>query len=786
MARIYNPETLTPAPLEGCGSKSYDVDLNRDVMIWRIANSLYKDYTSGLRELVANAMTAVEAAISRRLVTRKEGLVRVTIGANGQLIIEDNGIGISMEAFKEAMRVMGNSTNFEAAQAGQFGIGFFAYATLSSTAVIETRCEDGTGFKAICRNASKFDVFEGRAKETRGTRITLQLYKGETGEDGEKLPNVLPIRLYEMAYSIGLGCSVPLEIKSEDRDLLDEIRDGVERFDGSGIKKAVKETEDWFAKKWVKTEDLDVALLMGANPIPSKVYLNGMPIDSGITGNGDIVIRNVIVNIRNERLYRPQPTREQLSARADELLAENVRAAIEKALEGYWGIHDYGTFKESKHRQEFLWTRIWEDRRRAEAAGLGHLADDCFNYNGNERPFGYLIDASRLVYVDIPRKQVEVVMTEDEINEYRMVYPARGMTRRAAETARRCGLPFLTEILKKMGRKVGKMPSITGVKCHSTDRRSADLSKVLGKETVVMLHTEKIQWLRELLSRWPSSGGDVWFVARDKKLKGLAGITPYPEWISGVLDTKLDTNHGPVTLREATRDGGYWWFNTGNPTHRKLLSRSGKKIIFSYVTQLYTGMAALELDTVPMHGPHDEEDTVKHVFGTEGDLATVVLLSQKYPGITGMARDVVFAAADSYNQEDVARLAKAIHEADPPVPQEGDEAVTRLLEILYDVPPRHMYSEKDLRKALGLAEIKITDPLVRRICEGFLSKTFFHPCPGFEWTDEKGSFRAETASTSLDLERYFGLMAFSLHLDDVAYERDGERVFFTGRASVLP
>lgn len=124
------------------GDKEYNFELDRDSVMDRLSTDIYQSEEAGVRELVANATTAVKKSVENNYITKEEGLVRVKIeklqGMN-KLIIQDNGIGMSREEIDKVVSVIGKSTNSKNGKsAGQFGMGLLSMFSLSGTDGIVT------------------------------------------------------------------------------------------------------------------------------------------------------------------------------------------------------------------------------------------------------------------------------------------------------------------------------------------------------------------------------------------------------------------------------------------------------------------------------------------------------------------------------------------------------------------------------------------------------------------------------------------------------------------------
>lgn len=549
MVEIYNTNTKRPETLNIEGGRTIQVGMNQDVILWRIANTLYKHAASGIRELIANALTAIENAIDEGYLDRGDSLVSITFKKDGRLVIEDNGTGISIAVLEQALSVMGNSTNFSNDRPGQMGMGIFAYTCVSSTMFIETRTEDGESFMALCRDAREFQVFDKSSRTSRGTTITMMLYDGETDDDGVKLPLVDRQSLLEMARLIGLASKANINIDVEDDavpDLPDWISGGHAKFAATGLQKVVDLTQ--FPVPIIETEDLEIAVDVQSGA--TVAYLAGMPIALPDIGGG------IYVNLKDERKFRPMPDRERLTSNSEKLAVDSIRRALNEKFNSL-GITDYDSFKRSEYAA-FYASAV------SEFSGFDPDIDDDLRSMMNGKYFNARAEAhvslshilmlavnNNIVYSKSPdNKFTRTVRMHDK--QVVVVCPANSgpLPRKIASKFR---MVDIEEYVKSEGLLVSRQRHGKSDLTVYRNEWSLDvlyetqLEDGADEGSVVMLEKRGHKWLLNLMKK---TEGRTSFMAFNRELVGDGRVIPYGRWITSVMERVVDTNKGPMRVSD--------------------------------------------------------------------------------------------------------------------------------------------------------------------------------------------------------------------------------------------
>ena len=114
-----------------------EFELESRTVFKRLAEDIYKSDEAGVREPLTNAVTAVRKAVENYDLDPDEAAVHIQFQKSptgNQLIIRDNGIGITEQKLQKVVAVIGRSTVRDRGDmAGQFGMGFLAVFRLVGT-----------------------------------------------------------------------------------------------------------------------------------------------------------------------------------------------------------------------------------------------------------------------------------------------------------------------------------------------------------------------------------------------------------------------------------------------------------------------------------------------------------------------------------------------------------------------------------------------------------------------------------------------------------------------------
>ena len=177
-------------------TSTFEADVSR--LLHMMVHSVYSDRDVFLRELISNAADACEKlryeAIGRPELLGDDPRPRISIAADPdrkQLVVEDNGIGMSRDEMAEALgtiarsgtrafmeRIEAGKRGEDAQLIGQFGVGFYsAFMVADRVDVISRQAGSDEAWRWSSDGKGTFEIGPAALGETpqRGTRVVLHL-----------------------------------------------------------------------------------------------------------------------------------------------------------------------------------------------------------------------------------------------------------------------------------------------------------------------------------------------------------------------------------------------------------------------------------------------------------------------------------------------------------------------------------------------------------------------------------------------------------------------------------
>ena len=321
--------------------------LEEDVVKQRISRELYEKPSSGLRELFANEVRACRTAKNKH---GANPAIEVTINPdllNRKLSIQGfDSMGISTKLFTDVVVYLGRSDNFSGKETGQFGFGLASYTCLSDIMTLETYSrQTGEKFAVMGKNGMGFNILPKPTIDSYGTKITVTLRKDIDIEDlveyletfarfcGIDVHLVLENTISSLSiYTVGSntirGLTFPGQLDQVIRNQ-DYINDDDEM---AHIQIEIHEDDYEFYGRFSFTKSGygDDARMNYDGRISEgqEVLLLGLPISTGIK----IPMSCYILNILDERKYKPTPDRERLTEDASDSLQEKIMHKLLESL----------------------------------------------------------------------------------------------------------------------------------------------------------------------------------------------------------------------------------------------------------------------------------------------------------------------------------------------------------------------------------------------------------------------------------------------------------------------
>ncbi|MCH5323759.1 MAG: molecular chaperone HtpG [Eubacterium sp.] len=186
-----------------------------DMMI----NSIYTHKEIFLRELISNASDAMDKLYFKSLtenigLSRGDFEINLTVDKeNRELIITDNGIGMTKEELDSNLGVIAKSgslqfknendekENEDISVIGQFGVGFYSAFMVASKVTVETKAYGSdTAYKWYSEGVDGYSITETE-KDSYGTKITLKIKESTDEEDYDEFLTDYKIKGIVRKYS---------------------------------------------------------------------------------------------------------------------------------------------------------------------------------------------------------------------------------------------------------------------------------------------------------------------------------------------------------------------------------------------------------------------------------------------------------------------------------------------------------------------------------------------------------------------------------------------------------
>ena len=226
-----------------------------DMMI----NSIYTHKEIFLREIISNASDAIDKLYYRSLtddsVTLKKSDYKIEIEINkdkGQLIIRDNGCGMTKDELENNLGTIAKSGSFEFKRdndqsevdvIGQFGVGFYSsFMVCQNVKVLSRAYGSEEAYLWESEGIDGYTVTEA-SKDTNGTEITLTLKEDHGEEKYSEFLSEYKIRHLIKKYSDYISYPIVMEMPKE------QLKEGSESEYETVYEKAVLNSQTPIWKK---------------------------------------------------------------------------------------------------------------------------------------------------------------------------------------------------------------------------------------------------------------------------------------------------------------------------------------------------------------------------------------------------------------------------------------------------------------------------------------------------------------------------------------------------------
>jgi hypothetical protein len=323
------------------------VRLEDDVVRFRVGH-LYANPASALRELYANELRACHTARDQYGANPK---IQITLNITERTIIIHgiDSLGITEEKFLSVLSVLGENDNQDGSEVGQFGWGIQSFLTIADNILFETFArETGEKFAMLGINGDHYSKVSQPTLSTTGTKVTLFV------KDGLDIAQLGKAFLHICAYS-----DIPTFLHTHDTS---ETKGSRSEGDVCGYEINNPDLghalSDLGEKIEFEDEDYQLAaVLMPSTAIKPEidVRLLRLPIKAP---DLKLPFDQCIVNLRDERKYKPTADRERLTDDAVKSLQAKVESKLKELLPKFLDIASFDEFRR-KHCKHFYYHAYW-------------------------------------------------------------------------------------------------------------------------------------------------------------------------------------------------------------------------------------------------------------------------------------------------------------------------------------------------------------------------------------------------------------------------------------------
>lgn len=319
-----SPLIFSPAQKEvsvyGLGEVK-DVTINSKAIIPILADKIYKDPLSAIRELYNNEVTACKKTLQQNPEATPHIVINFITASRELRIKGIDSLGIDLETFDKIVTVMGNSGNNEGDQIGYFGLGFYSFVKLSERCIINSYSrKTKEKFAYICKSAVSFEQLP------KDTYTELNEYGCEIilSVKDEINNNEITNKINQVARLSGI--KTDLFVDSDQLPI--KQYDKLEQYFKDSFYDYFNKPYANYSLNYDHIDNEDFELFIGefnkvgydnaVKPI-NEAYLLNTPISLDLSNRGNSsTISFYLLNMKNERMYKPKPDREQLEKQSED------------------------------------------------------------------------------------------------------------------------------------------------------------------------------------------------------------------------------------------------------------------------------------------------------------------------------------------------------------------------------------------------------------------------------------------------------------------------------------
>ena len=430
------PEDVEDSPLNRLGGgDTLNVQLDSDVIIQKLSHEIYSGWKSGLRELYNNEARACRITAKQHLTTNPT--IHITIDPiERQLVIEGiDSQGITVEVFDKSLRVLGVSSNFDSKEIGQMGMGFAGYTMIFEALKLDSYSrETNEKWSVLADGGINFKVLGTPSMKSYGTRLS-GTYKDNINVD-EMFEHIQVLSRFSHVKTI-IHLTEDTHKHNSGSFVCDSYRGGY-HYIMQIRAEHLKGEDNYRAKSQLQRKELFIPITVERDDFDFYGYLSlfnttynsvrkesissdmcvttliGTPIDSTL-GYEFNNLSGYVLNIKDERKYKPTTDRDRLKDDSLELVEEEITDEIKEIFKQFelTSMEDYMALND---RQKMMYdSNVWHD--------TSQFIDDTTTMN--------LVGIMNANYTTYPNKHLMTV--KEMLDKYDNVIALKGLRKEPIE-----------------------------------------------------------------------------------------------------------------------------------------------------------------------------------------------------------------------------------------------------------------------------------------------------------------------------------------------------------------
>ena len=429
-------EDVASSPLTRLGNgDTLSVKLDSDVIIQKLSHEIYSGWKSGLRELYNNEARACRITAKQYHNTRPQ--IHITIDPiERQLVIEGiDSQGITVEVFDKSLRVLGVSSNFDSKEIGQMGMGFAGYTMIFEAMKLDSYARDtNEKWSVLADGGINFKVLGNPTMNKHGTRLS-GTYKENISVD-EMFDHIKVLSRFSKVKTI-IHLTEDTRNHNAGKFLCDSYRGGYHYLMGMRAE-YLKNENDYRAKHRDKCKELFIPITIEREDFDFYGYVSifnttydsvrkedissdlsittliGTPIEASL-GYEFNNLSGYVLNIKDERKYKPTTDRDRLKDDSLELVEEEITDEIKEIFKQFH-LTSMEHFMTLNDRQKMFYdSNVWHD--------TNTFIDDSKTNN--------LVSMMNANYTTYPNKHLMTV--KEMLDKYDSVVSLKGLRREPIE-----------------------------------------------------------------------------------------------------------------------------------------------------------------------------------------------------------------------------------------------------------------------------------------------------------------------------------------------------------------